>query len=253
MTSRFQFPSLSTSLRAAVLAVLAMTGQAHAADADTGSGSMLDGWSFYLGGAYIDVHAKSSPLSGTSTTFPDGSTHAARFRIDDASTVGFGLVYRFNKTWSGELALGLPPEHSIHGDDLLQSFGQITLVKQAPPTAFLNYHFPEVAEGVSFFVGPGINYTRFLRARNTAAGNAAAGGETKVKLDPSWGLAGHVGGTWQIDRNWSFVGTVAYAHVASTQTSTTQTNLGDGPVTVTHTANINFRPVVYSLSLGYSF
>ncbi|MFZ2989527.1 OmpW/AlkL family protein [Ideonella sp.] len=235
--------------RAALLAVLGCS--ALSAHAQAKATSFLDGVSIYLGGVYIDVHAQSPSLTSYPETLPAG-LHAG-IRVGDASTVGMGIAYRFNPKWSAELVLGIPPEHSVYGTEFIEPFGQITLVKQAPPTAFLNYHFDDFTPGLSAFVGAGVNYTRFIKTRSTGSGNAASGGTTRVDLTPSLGLAAHVGGTWQIDKNWSLVATLAYADVKSDMTATTQANLGDGPTTLIRTTTIDFRPVVYSLSVGYSF
>lgn len=230
------------------LLTLACTAQAESV---APAASWLDGFTAHLGGAYIDLHVKATPLSSQPATLPDG--YNARLKIGDAQTVGFGLTYRYNPTWSAELALGVPPEHSVYGDDFIAPFGQITLVKQVGPTVFANYHFGQVAPGLSFFAGPGLNYTRFIKTRSTASGDAASGGPTHVKLSPSWGLAGHVGGTWQLDKHWSVVSSIAYADVRSDMTATTQANLGNGPTTVVRGSHIIFRPTVYSLAVGYSF
>jgi len=237
----------------AVAATLGLAGLTVHAEEE----SSLKGWSVYLGGAYIHVNVAPNHFT-TSTPTPADEAQAehgtsAGLAVDDKATVGFGIAYRFNPKWSAELALGIPPEHSVTGTDAIQSFGQVALVKQAPPTAFLNYHFDEVLPGFSPFVGLGINYTKFIRTRSTQAGDAAAGGPTKIKLSPSWGLAGHVGGTYQIDDHWSVVGTVAYVDVRSTVTNTTETNTGDGPVTVIRKDKLNFRPLTYTLSVGYAF
>jgi outer membrane protein len=250
MTSLSNTSRMATRGWMAAACLMALAGTAHAGTDGT-STDWLDGVTVYLGGAYIDINAKSTPLSSQPETLPAG--YHARIKIGDAQTVGFGLTYRFNPRWCAELALGVPPDHSVYGDDFIAPFGQITLVKQGGPTVFANYHFEEVAPGLSFFMGPGINYTRFMKTRSTAAGNAAGGGPTQVKLSSSWGLAAHVGGTWQLDKHWSVVSTVAYADVRSNMTSTTQSNLGDGPTTVVRGSHIIFRPVVYSLSAGYAF
>lgn len=207
--------------------------------------SMFDGWSVFLGLAYIDVNARASDL--TNTSLPAG------LRVGDATTVGFGFAYRFMPKWSVEAVLGLPPEHSVYGTKNIDSYGQITLVKQAPPSVFLNYHFDPVFDKFSPFVGAGLNYTWFMKTRSTQSGNAASGGDTKIKLKPSFGLTAHVGGTYQLSEHWSIVGTVAYADVRSKMTATTKSNEGDGIENVQRKSNINFRPVVYTLSVGYSF
>lgn len=197
---------------------------------------------FYLGGAHIDVRARSTAL--TNASLPD-----ARFSVGDADTLGFGYTYRFSPSWSAELALGLPPTHKGYGEGSLKPFGQVSVMEQMPPTAFLNYHFGEVLPKFHPFVGLGINFTRFKNARNTAAGDLASGGPTDTKLSDSWGLAGHVGLNVQFDKNWSLVTTVAMAKVESDVTAVSKTREG----VVTRTATIDFRPIVYSLSLGYSF
>ena len=201
----------------------------------------------YLGGAYVDVHSSAPPLSFNPA---QPTTTDARVRVGSASTVGFGYSYRFNDAWSVEVALGIPPTHKTYGEGQLQGFGQINAMKQGGPTVFANYHFGEVAPHLRPFVGLGINYTRFYDSHTTTAGNWAAGGPTTTKLSDSWGLAGHVGATYQMTKEWSIIGTIAAAQVKSDSTATTQL-VGGG--TSVATTTINFHPVVYTLSVGYSF
>jgi outer membrane protein len=209
--------------------------------------SALEGFTVYVGGAYIDVRSKADPLLSVPATLPPGVE--AGVRVGDASTIGLGVVYRFTPNWSLEGAFGIPPEHSGYGTDFIEPFGQISTVKQVAPTFFVNYHFVDVMPGFSPFVGLGINYTRFTDSKSTASGNAASGGPTNIDLSDSWGVAAHVGLTYQIDRNWSIVGTLAYADVSSDLTATTPTSTGN----VVRTTTIDFRPIVYTLSVGYSF
>lgn len=198
----------------------------------------------YLGGAYIDIHSKADPLAGG----PPVPAPGAQIEVKDASTVGFGYTYRFNPSWSAEAALGIPPRHKTVGRGFIEPFGQLSSVKQVSPTAFVNYHLGRWG-AFEPFVGLGINYTHFTGARSTASGNAASGGPTKIELSDSWGLAGHVGGTYSIDSKWSIVGTIAAADVKSDLKATTSTTAGD----IVRTTRINFNPLVYSLSIGYSF
>ncbi|MDT8999644.1 OmpW family outer membrane protein [Paucibacter sp. APW11] len=197
---------------------------------------------FYLGAAHINVRANATPL--TNSSVPD-----ARLTVGDQDTVGFGYSYRFAAAWSAELALGLPPAHKVYGAGALEPFGQISVVEQMPPSVFLNYHFENVLPKFSPFVGLGINYTRFSKTRSTLSGNLASGGPTDISLKDSWGLAGHIGATVQFSKNWSLVTTIAMAHVRSDMTAVTHI----GETTVTRGSDINFRPIVTTLSLGYSF
>ena len=198
--------------------------------------------SVYIGGAYVDVHSSAPPLSGAPV--PD-----ARLEVGDASTIGLGYVYHVDPVWSVEAALGVPPRHKAYGRGFLQPFGQISSVKQVAPTVFVNYHFPVMQAKWQPFVGAGINYTKFTGGRSTASGDAAAGGPTEIKLKDSWGPAAHVGLTYIIDPHWSILGTVAVAKVKSDLTATTQVPGGTHVMTTT----IDFRPIVYTMSVGYNF
>jgi outer membrane protein len=95
------------------------------------------------------------------------------------------------------------------------------------------------------FVGLGINYTRFYDAESSASGNLASGGPTKIELSDSWGPAAQVGARYKLAENWSVIGTIAVARVKSDLTATTGS--------ITRTTTIDFRPVVYTLAVGYSF
>ncbi|PXW93678.1 outer membrane protein [Sphaerotilus hippei] len=201
--------------------------------------------SLYIGGAYFDIASKADALQGGPATPAPG----VRLRVGDAATVGFGYVYRPVDRWAVELALGVPPAHKVYGEGVIQPFGQIASVGQVCPTVFVNYHLGQPGDRVRPLVGLGLNHTRFQKMRSTASGDAASGGPTTIELSDSWGLAAHAGAVWQLDPQWSVVGTVAAADVRSDLRATTRTASGE----VVRTTRIDFRPVVYSLSLGYSF
>jgi outer membrane protein len=220
--------------RAALAAALVFAGSCAAAQTTV-----------YLGGAYIDIHSKAPALEGGPAVPPPGGL----IEVGDAKTVVFGAVHHFAPQWSVEAALGIPPEHKTYGRGFLQPFGQISSVKQVAPTVFVNYHFGAPEARLRPFVGLGLNYTHFTDARGTASGDAASGGPSRIELDDSWGAAVHAGASWAIDKRWSVIGTVAYADVKSDVTATTTTPTG----TIVRTTRIDFRPVVYTLSLGYSF
>jgi outer membrane protein len=200
---------------------------------------------FYLGAARIDVRSKAPALQGGDALPAPG----ALLHVGDADTIGFGYVYRFAPSWSAELALGLPPSHKVYGDGVIKAAGQIAVVEQMPPTAFINYHFGEILPKLHPFVGVGINYTHFSKTRSTPSGDAITGGPTRITLTDSWGAAGHVGLNVQYSKNWSLVTTIAMADVKSDQKAYTQTRQGE----VVRSTRVDFRPIVYTLSLGYSF
>ncbi len=220
--------------------LMALAGAARAEEPAVGTHSV------YLGLAHIDVNSKAGPLEGGSRQFP---APGAQIRVGDATTTGFGYTYRFAPRWSGEIALGIPPSHKIYGNGVIDNAGQIAVVRQMPPTVFVNYHLGEWLPKFHPFVGAGVNYTYFEKKRSTPTGDAISGGPTRITLENSWGLAAHAGFTVAYTKQWSLNATVAYADVRSKMRSYTTTKDG---VEELHT-DINFRPVVYTLSLGYSF
>jgi outer membrane protein len=221
-------------------ALLALAGTARAEEPAVGTHT------FYLGLAHIDVNSKAPPLAGGSKVFP---APGAQIRVGDATTTGFGYTYRFAERWSGEIVLGIPPSHKIYGNGVLANAGQIAVVRQMPPTVFVNYHLGEWLPKFHPFVGAGLNYTYFEKKRSTPTGDAISGGPTRITLTNSWGAAAHAGFTVQYNKSWSLTATAAYADVRSTMRSYTTTKDGVEELST----KINFRPMVYTLSLGYSF
>lgn len=220
--------------------LMALAGAARAEEPAVGTHTV------YVGLAHIDVNSKAGPLEGGSRQFP---SPGAQIRVGDATTTGFGYTYRFAPRWSGEIALGIPPSHKIYGNGVIDNAGQIAVVRQMPPTVFVNYHLGEWLPKFHPFIGAGVNYTYFEKKRSTPTGDAISGGPTRITLENSWGLAAHAGFTVAYTKQWSLNATVAYADVRSKMRSYTTTKDG---VEELHT-DINFRPVVYTLSLGYSF
>jgi len=200
--------------------------------------------SVYVGGGYFDINSKSDPLVGGAAT-----PTPVNLRVGDSSTLGFGYVYQVSDAWAVELALGLPPRHKVYGEGFIAPFGQVSSVKQVCPTVFVNYHFGEIAPRLRPVAGVGLNYTHFKDMRSTPSGDAASGGPTTIDLSDSWGLAVHGGLSYQLSERLSLTGMVAYADVQSDLTATTRTSSGN----VVRTTRIDFRPVVYTLSLGYHF
>lgn len=159
-----------------------------------------------------------------------------------------------NDRWDVELALGVPPTHDIalkvNNPNLPTSAqalnGQLgSRVRQVAPTLFVNYKFLEKSSPWRPFIGVGINYTSFDQTSMTAAGNALSGGATSLSMEDSMGLAAQGGVTYRFDNQWSLSGSIATAQVRSRITTNT---LG-----IQRTADITFKPRVYTIALGYSF
>lgn len=121
----------------------------------------------------------------------------------------------------------------------------VARVKQTAPTVFLNYKFFEQSAALRPYVGVGLNYTKF-KVPSTAAGNELySDGKVRISSSDSFGLAFQVGGTYQIDKNWSLNAGWTTAAVRN-----------DVVIRTDHTEErlfYRFHPSVFSATVGYSF
>ena len=201
-----------------------------------------------LGISSIQPRATTGEFSGPLT--PGG----IRLQVRDQQAVLFSYARDLDDQWGLEFALGLPPTHdialkvgnaSLPGNAQALS-GQVgARVRQIAPTLFVNYKFLDNTSRLRPYIGAGVNYTHFDKARTTDAGNALDGGPTSVSLKDSAGLALQAGATYRIDNRWSVSAVLATARVQSTVRTNT---LG-----IERSAAIRFRPRVFVLALGYSF
>ncbi|MEO7399703.1 MAG: OmpW family outer membrane protein [Polaromonas sp.] len=202
-----------------------------------------------LGLSNVQPHANTSDFVAGPFTPPGISLD-----VLNKSMVCFSYTREINDQWDVELALGAPPTHDIvlkiNNPSLPGSAqalnGQVgAKVRQVAPTLFANYKFLEKSSPLRPFIGVGINFTRFDNSSSTAAGNALNGGATSIALEDSLGVALQGGASYQINPQWSLSASLATARVKSKITTNT---LG-----IERTADISFRPRVFTLSVGYSF
>ncbi|PPE71042.1 outer membrane beta-barrel protein [Caldimonas thermodepolymerans] len=221
---------LTTALAAAVLGLAS-------------TAALAQSQSVYIGGGFLEIHSKADPLRGPAT--PDD----ARLDVGDARTIVFGYQRYFTDNWGMDLVLGIPPKHKVYGRGALEGFGQIASSKQLAPTVFATYRFGQAGDRFRPFVGLGINYTHFTDTRSTTGGNWASGGPTRLKLSDSIGPAAQVGASYMLDERWSINASVVAAKVKSDLKATTDTPQGR----VVRRTEIDFRPLVFTVTVGYHF
>lgn len=195
-----------------------------------------------VGFANLAIHSESPDLTSNGPAFltpPSGLT------VGNANTVLFNYVRRITDHIDVEVAAGLPPQHNVYGRGFLAPYGVIAKVKQRAPTVFANYNFGAPEDKLRPFVGLGVNYTQFFDATATASNNIASGGPTKIDLKESFGLAGQMGISYKLADRWSLSTSLATAKVKTNLTATTGS--------IERKTTIDFRPVVFSMCVGYSF
>ncbi len=196
-------------------------------------------------GIYIvRYHATADDISGPFTQ------PGLNLDIKNVNTPYFAYLRRITPSFEIELAAGWPPKTETigKGPETVGSVpynGQVIATsKWFSPSLLAIYKFLPSSSWRPY-LGAGVNYTHFFDRTSTDAGNAASGGPTTISLSDSWGPAGTVGITWQIDRNWSLDASFSMAKVKSKLEANTS-----GQV---RTTTINFNPSTWVLAAGYSF
>jgi outer membrane protein len=197
-------------------------------------------------GAYFihyDVHA--SDLSGPFTPAGLG------LDVKSTSTLYLGYFRRLSTHFAIELAAGVPPltKSEGKGPAALGSVpfnGQvISTVRWLAPTALIKYVFFDESHSVRPFIGAGINYVDFYDRDSTVAGNAGAGGPTKIELSSSLGPAGNIGVNVALPHHWGVMASYSVARVHSDLHAIT----GD----VVRFSSVSFNPSTAVVAVSYAF
>jgi outer membrane protein len=179
----------------------------------------------YLGDATADARSGSVVPGKRSMEFDD--VYALLLSYQFALTPNVGL----------QLATSLGGSFTATGINGAAALGRLFKADLFSAAGFVNYHFFEPTNALRPFLGLGVNYTAFSGVQSYAGQN--------VDIDNTWGLAAQAGVRYRIDRNWSLVGTLGTAWVKSDVSM----NTAAGALRT----EVDFRPVVVGIAVGYSF
>ncbi|MFK7815803.1 MAG: OmpW family protein [Gammaproteobacteria bacterium] len=149
-------------------------------------------WFARIGPALIEPNDSSNDVEGLANT---------GVRVDNNITLGFTIGYMLTSKYAVELLGVTPSKHDLRGKDGISALGKIADVDVFPPTLSFQYHF----DGSSKFhpyIGVGINYTYFPDEHVTSSLENALGGNTKLDIDDSWGLAAQIGMDYSLNDKW---------------------------------------------------
>ena len=192
-------------------------------------------WFARIGPALIEPNDKSNDVEGIANT---------EVGVDNDVTLGFTIGYMLSDRFAIELLGVTPATHDLRGKDGLSSLGKIADVDVFPPTLSLQYHL-NVSSNIRPYVGVGVNYTHFPDEDVSSSLETALGGDTRLDIDDSWGLAAQIGTDISINSNWFFNMAVWYADIDAD--ATLKTNGVDRDV------DIDIDPWVYFLGIGRTF
>ena len=118
----------------------------------------------------------------------------------------FVFGYGITDNISAELDLGVPYKHTVSGAGAVKGIGNIGTVEALPPTAFIQYRFFDPKATVRPFVGAGLTYAYFQKARGsgelTAITNIGTGAATTFKIDNKFAGTVQAGVAYNINERW---------------------------------------------------
>ena len=231
MTQRFKtLGAPCASVFAALLATCAASGaQAQAA------GTVM----LRAGATQIKPHVDSGDL--TAPSLP-----GTQADIRSSTRLSGGLTYLLTDQIAIDVPLALPFKHEIDGAGAISGVGKIGEVRSLPITVMGQYRFLDAASAFRPYVGAGLTYAKFYKAKSTTALSALTGGTpanpTTLSVDSKLAATLQLGASYRIDERWFVDATVLRTFLK------TRTTLSTG-----QTLDTKIDPNTVALSVGYIF
>lgn len=197
------------------------------------------------GAANVSPNEDSDRIDIAGLAVLDGVTVAAN------TQVGITLTYMLSDRFGIGVLASTPFEHDIAIENAPVKAGS---TKHLPPTVTLQYFFGESSDAFRPYVGAGINNTTFFEEKTDPQLNAALEGiigvpagtiDSRLDLDPSWGLAAEVGFDYSLGDNWGINAAIWYIDISTDATISTQA--------ADVKFNVDIDPFVYMIGLSYTF
>lgn len=192
-------------------------------------------WFARIGPALIEPNDSSNDVEGIPNT---------EVGVDNDVTLGFTIGYMLTSRFAIELLGVTPATHDLKGKDGLSALGKIADVDVFPPTLSLQYHFNGSTK-FHPYIGAGFNYTHFPDEDVSSSLETALGGNTRLDIDDSWGLAAQIGTDISINDNWFFNTAIWYVDIDADATLKTNG--------VRRDVDIDIDPWVFFVGIGRKF
>lgn len=225
----------ATSLLA--LAIAAPSVQAHQA------GDII----VRAGAVTVQTHESTSGVKGDRGTLATLGNLGGKATLNNDTQLGLNFAYMVTDHWGVELLAATPFSHDVKIKGTAAptvADGKLASFKHLPPTLSAVYYPLDSKSAFQPYVGAGINYTTFFD--ESVSSDAKARGFTSLNIKDSWGLAAQVGADYMLTDNIMINGQIRYIDIDTTAYASHAT-LGRAKV------NVDVKPWVYMLGLGYKF
>lgn len=228
--------SIPRSRAAGTLLVVAGLGLLCASGAQAQVAGTL---SVRLGATHVRPNVDSDDLSAPAL----GGT---KVDVRSSTEPGGGFTYAITDHVSVDVPIAAPFRHDIVGAGAIGRVGKIGEVKSLPITLLGQYRFFDPTAAWRPYLGAGVTYARFYKARSTAVLSALTGGTptrpTTLSVDSRFGGTLQAGIGYAFDKHWFLDATYLHTFLS------TRTTLSTG-----QTLDTDLNPDSIALSVGYSF
>src|SRR5690554_14253 len=186
----------------------------------------------------------------TSGVMVDGTTDlGGEATLNNNTQLGLNFAYMVTNKVAVELLGASPFEHdvAIKGTDAGAVDGALGKVKHLPPTLSAVYFPLDAGSAFQPYVGVGVNYTWFFDEETTASAESNTPSLTNLKVKNSWGWAAQIGADYMLTENIMLNGQIRYIDI---DTEATVDVAGGAAHAV---VDVDIKPVVYMVGLGYKF
>ncbi len=181
--------------------------------------------------------------SGDLTAPSLGGTQAD---IRASTRLSGGMTYMLTDQFAIDVPLALPFKHDIVGAGAIAGVGKIGEVRSLPITVMGQYRFLDAKAPLRPYVGAGLTYAKFYKAKSTAALSALTGGTpanpTKLSVESKLAATVQLGASYAFNDHWFVDATVLHTFLK------TRTTLSTG-----QTLDTKVDPDTVALTVGYMF
>lgn len=241
--------------KTSVMALMLVAGAAQAYEA----GDMV----VRTGGVSVHPDASSSSLDIISPAL--GVVDGVQVDVDDDTQLGVSFTYFITPKLGIEVLGATPFKHDIVASNLLAGT-KLAETKHLPPTISLQFYPMASTSKFQPYVGAGLNYTIFFEEYTTDALTGAIGtlaelaknpvsgvvaSSSTIELDNSLGLALQAGFDYALTDKIGVNAGIWYVDINTTAEITADARLGETPVPVTATIDVDIDPMVYMIGVSY--
>src|SRR5690554_6106328 len=184
----------------------------------------------------------------TSGVMVDGTTDLrGEATLNNNTQLGLNFAYMLTDKVAVELLAATPFEHDVAINGTGAVDGSLGKVKHLPPTLSAVYYPLESSSVFQPYVGVGVNYTWFFDEETTASAESNTPSLTNLKVKNSWGWAAQIGADYMLTENIMLNGQIRYIDIDTEAT----VDVAGGASTAK--VDVDIKPVVYMVGLGYKF